>query len=185
MEKTHISANDLLEDSFKLAALILASDFRPTYIIGVWRGGSPIGIAVQEFLDYCGVHTDHIAIRTASYAGIDEQSKEVRVYGLGYLADTLNADDALLIVDDVFDSGRSIDAIIDELNARCRRNTPHDVRVATVYDKPERHRSERKPDFCLHTTSDWLVFPHEMKGLSEDEIAQHKPAAAKVLRDLQ
>ncbi len=184
MDKTFITANQLLEDSFKLAAQVLTSGFRPTYIVGVWRGGSPIGIAVQELLDYCGVNTDHIAIRTSVYKGIDEASREVQVYGLGYLADTLNAQDALLIVDDVFDSGRSIDAIIDELTARCRRNTPHDIRVATVYDKPDRHIGNRKPDFFLHATADWLVFPHEMKGLTKAEIKQYKPAATAALETL-
>ena len=178
MEKTYITADNLLEDSFRLAAKVIESGFQPTYIIGVWRGGSPIGIAVQEFLDYCGLKTDHIAIRTAAYEGINQQTKEVRVYGLGYLADTLNAEDNLLIVDDVFDSGRSIDAILGELQARCRRNTPQQIRVATVYDKPARHRSTHKPDYFVHSTEDWLVFPHEMQGLSREELAAQKPAAA-------
>ncbi len=34
--------------------------------------------------------------------------------------------------------------------------------------------SESKPDFYLHETSDWLVLPYEMLGLSIDEIAEHK-----------
>jgi hypothetical protein len=32
-----------------------------------------------------------------------------------------------------------------------------------------------KPDFVLHQTEDWLVFPYEMSGLTLDEIKQHKP----------
>ncbi|WP_295696004.1 phosphoribosyltransferase, partial [uncultured Maricaulis sp.] len=104
--KHYISANDLLEDSLRLARQILESGFRPTHIVGVWRGGAPVGIAVQEYLAWRGIETDHIAIRTASYTGIGEQDRNVRVYGEGYLVDTLNADDRLLIVDDVYDSGR-------------------------------------------------------------------------------
>jgi len=53
-EKLFISAQQLLDDSFRLGRAILKTDFRPTYIIGVWRGGAPIGIAVQEILDYNG-----------------------------------------------------------------------------------------------------------------------------------
>ena len=51
MRKTFIHADQLLEDSFNLAWKVYESGFRPNYIIGVWRGGAPIGIAVQEFLE--------------------------------------------------------------------------------------------------------------------------------------
>ena len=85
-EKQYLSAQGLLNDSFRLAAKILESGFRPTFIIAVWRGGAPIGIAVQEYLALHGIKTDNIAIRTSSYAeGIDMQSREVKVHGLNYL----------------------------------------------------------------------------------------------------
>ena len=62
MAKQFISASELLEDSFKLASKILASGFKPTFIVGIWRGGAPIGIAVQELFEFCGISTNHIAI---------------------------------------------------------------------------------------------------------------------------
>ena len=107
IKKIYISADGLLADSFRLAQQILASGFRPTHIVGVWRGGAPVGIAVQEYLEFKGIETDHISIRTASYTGIDEQA-DVHVYGEGYLVDTLNAEDRLLIIDDVFDHEFSV-----------------------------------------------------------------------------
>ena len=170
IEKTFITADQLLAQSFQLGARILESGFRPTYIVGVWRGGAPVGIAVQEYLAWKGVETDHIALRTSAYAGIDQMAREVRVHGESYLVDALNADDRLLIVDDVFDSGSSIEAIIDVLRAKCRRNFPQEVRIATVYYKPERNRSSTSPDFYVEETEAWLVFPHELCGLSPDEI---------------
>ncbi|MBC2650677.1 hypoxanthine phosphoribosyltransferase [Novosphingobium flavum] len=173
--KVWLTADQLLVDSFRLARQVLASGFAPTHIVGIWRGGAPVGIAVQELLEYRGVACDHIAIRTASYSGIDRQDAEVRVYSLGYLVDTLGPDDRLLIVDDVFDSGRSIAAVLRELAARCRCNLPRDIRTATVYWKPARNRTALKPDYFVHETDDWLVFPHELCGLSEDEIRLHKP----------
>jgi len=69
MEKLFIQADELLSDSFNLAWQVYESGYRPNYIIGVWRGGAPIGIAVQEFLDVLGVPSDHIAIRTSHYKG--------------------------------------------------------------------------------------------------------------------
>ena len=183
VEKVYLSADDLLSDSFRLANLILDSGFRPTHLVGIWRGGAPVGIAVQELLEYHGVHADNIAIRTSSYSGIDVQDRQVRVFALGYLIDTLNPDDRLLVIDDVFDSGRSIEAFIAELRARCRHNMPRDVRVATVYYKPARTKTALRPDFYVRETDDWLIVPHEVDGLSRAEILANKPDAALILRD--
>jgi len=174
MEKKFLTANELLLDSFKLAGQIYQRGFRPHFIVGVWRGGAPMGIAVQEYLDYMGVHTDHIAIRTSSYYGIGQQHKAVRIHGLDYVIDNVEADQELLIVDDVFDSGRSIRAIIREINKRARRNTPHTIKVACPWYKPNHNVTDIVPDYYIHSTDKWLVFPHELKGLTIDEIRQGK-----------
>jgi hypoxanthine phosphoribosyltransferase len=178
MEKVFISAESLLRDSMELATRIVRSGFRPTFLVAVWRGGAPIGITVQEVLEYHGIHADHIAIRTSSYSGIDQQAKTVRVHALDYLVSRLSAEDQLLLVDDVFDSGLSIEAIMRELASRCRRNLPQQVRIATAYYKPQRNRSALEPDYYVRETNDWLVFPHELQGLSRQEILDHKPVDA-------
>ncbi|KGE04337.1 phosphoribosyltransferase [Pseudohaliea rubra] len=173
-DKVYISANDLLVDSFRLAQKIYDSDFRPDFIIGVWRGGAPVGIAIQEYLEYVGIHTDHIAIRTSSYYGINKQDKTVRVHGLDYIIDNVNAEHRVLLVDDVFDSGRSIRAIFDKLRARARRNMPETMRVATPWYKPARNVTDITPDYYVHETDAWLVFPHELVGLTPEEILANK-----------
>ena len=175
MKKTFIQADQLLEDSFKLAWNVYESGFRPNYIVGVWRGGAPIGIAVQEFLEVLGVSSDHIAIRTSHYSGIDKHNSNVKVYGLNYVIRQLESEDSLLIVDDVHDTGLSIQQIVNDLKAACKKNTP-DIKVATPYFKPTKNKTERKPDFYLHETDEWLVFPHELDGLTIDEIKENKPA---------
>ncbi len=181
--KLYITANDLLADSYRLGWQVIDSGFAPTHLVGIWRGGAPVGIAVQELLEYRGHDCDHIAIRTASYTGIDRQNPEVRVFALGHLVDTLAPEDRLLVIDDVFDSGRSIAAFLRELRARCRYNAPRDIRIATVYWKPARNTTALAPDYFIHKTDAWLVFPHEICGLTEAEIRLHKPAAAAILRD--
>ena len=179
--KKYITAEELLLDSFKLGVDIYNSGFRPNFIVGVWRGGTPVGIAIQEILAYLGNESDHIAIRTSSYIGINNQSKEVRVHGIDYLISHMNAEDSLLLVDDVFDSGRSIKAILDTLNERARKNIPHDVRVAMPWYKPERNIIDMVPDYYIHETDDWLVFPHEMDGLTEEEIFTNKKSMKEIL----
>jgi hypoxanthine phosphoribosyltransferase len=178
MDKTFVSAESLLRDSLELGRMVVRSGYRPTFLVGMWRGGAPIGIAVQEVLDYHQIPTDHIAIRTSAYYGIDQQEKTVRVHAVDYLVSRLEAEDRLLLVDDVFDSGRSLVAVIAELHRRCRRNTPASIRTATVYYKPSRNRSTIKPDYCVHEVEDWLVFPHELQGLTREEILKHKPVGA-------
>jgi hypoxanthine phosphoribosyltransferase len=177
VEKIFISSESLLRDSIELAMRIVRSGFRPTFLVAIWRGGAPVGIAVQEVLEYHGIHVDHIAIRTSSYTGIDQQAKVVRVHAVNYLISRIAFEDQLLIIDDVFDSGRSLEAVIAELRRRCRRNLAHQIRIATVYYKPERNRSSLKPDYYVRSTNSWLVFPHELQGLTRQEILEHKPVA--------
>ena len=186
VDKVYISAQQLLEDSLELGRQILASGFRPNFIVGVWRGGTPVGITVQELLDFYGVETDHISIRTSSYSGLDARREgKVRVHGIGYLEQQMNAEDSLLIVDDVFDTGLSVKGIIDKLRRRCRKNLPRDLRVATAYFKPGKNRTDFEPDFHVHRTDDWLVFPHEMDGLTLEEMRAHKPHLARVVDSLE
>lgn len=178
MDKLFISADQLLRDSMELARRVVASGMRPTFLVAMWRGGAPIGITVQEVLEYHSIHADHIAIRTSYYSGIDVQNRSVRVHATDYLVSRLEAEDELLIVDDVFDSGRSLEAVIEELTRRCRRNLPEKIRIATVYYKPQRRRTALVPDFYVHETSRWLVFPHEIQGLTREEILANKPVGA-------
>ena len=172
MDKKYISADELLADSFELGLKILDSGFEPKFIVGVWRGGSPVGIAVQELLEYCGVISDHIAIRTSSYTGIDTRRSTVRVHGLSYIVKHVNHEDSLLIVDDVWDTGLSIQAIFEHLHRSSRRNAPHDIRTATVYYKPAKNQTDLEPDYYVHANDSWLVFPHEMCGLSLQDVAR-------------
>ena len=181
MNKHFITAQELLEDSFRLAHRIYSDGFHPDFIVGIWRGGTPVGIAVQEYFEYKRIETDHIAVRTSSYYGIDKQSKEIRVHGLQYLVENTNVDDALLIVDDVFDSGRSVDALLRTIRKLSRKNTPDDIRVACPWYKPSKNVVDFEPDYYLHESADWLVFPHELDGLDLEEIASGKKDLADIL----
>lgn len=179
--KQFISANELLTDAYRLAAAVYDSGYRPTFIVGVWRGGAPVGIAVQEFLAALGFPSNHIAIRTSAYtASIDEPLKGVEVHNLGYLIEQVQADDRLLVIDDVFDSGRSLLAVLEELTTRLER-TPETIKTACPWYKPSRNTTELKPDFYLYETDSWLVFPHEMVGLSDTELERKDPFLAELL----
>ena len=189
MEKRFIKEQDLLEDSYRLAVQIFQSGYRPDFIVGVWRGGSTVGIYVQECLQYLGVETDHIAIRT-SYRGMQDYLQKlkegavVRAHGLQYLFENMDASDNLLIVDDVYSTGRNVTAVIERLEAKTRRNMPKDVRIAAPYYRSQSNISHRTPDYYLHEYNEWLVLPYELTGLDDAEIQQHKPWIKPLLDDL-
>jgi hypoxanthine phosphoribosyltransferase len=180
MQKKFINAEELLLDSYRLSMLIFESGFRPDFIVGLWRGGSPVGIAVQDCLDYLGIKTDHISLRTSyrglqSYQQMISDSDNIRVHGTQYLLDNLNAENRLLIIDDVYSSGLSVQAVINRLRQKLRLNMPEDVRIAVPWYKPSKNKTGRVPDYFVYQTDDWLVLPYELNGLSEEEIAEHKP----------
>ena len=179
VDKRYIQEQELLEDSFRLAVQVYESGYRPNFIVGVWRGGSAVGIYVQECLQYLGVETDHIAIRT-SYRGMSDyleqldSDNEIRAHGLQYLFENMNATDNLLIVDDVYGTGRNVAAVLNRLQAKTKRNMPKEVRIAVPYYKPKLNQKHSPPDYYLHEYDEWLVLPYELTGLSVAEIDQNK-----------
>jgi len=185
--KRFVTEANLIDDSFRLAVKIFNSGFRPTFVVGLWRGGSSVGIYVQECLQYLGIETDHIAVRT-SYSGqpdyeemIENPGEKIRVHGTQYLLETLTNDDRLLLVDDVYSSGQTLRVLRDRLSQRLKRNMPSNVRMAAVWNKPTRNRTGQGPDYCVHESDRWLVLPYELKGLTMDEIRAHKPLVASLL----
>ena len=79
-------------------------------------------------------------------------------------------------MDDIFDSGRTIEKAIDLLGSK----TVH-VRSATLYYKPRNNETDLEPDYFLRKTEKWIVFPHELMDLSEDEIRKKRPYIGDVL----
>lgn len=180
VEKYFITPNELHNDSFALARQIYCSGFRPDFMVALWRGGTTIGIVIHEYLQYQDFlrdikrhdrfGPDHIPIRTSRYNGIGQAEEEVNVIGLDYLLRNANTQDSLLLVDDVHDAGTTIAAVIKELNNSLGKNTPCDIRVATVHYKPNNNKTGRVPDFYLYGTDSWLVYPHELMDLTPEEI---------------
>ncbi|MDO6762697.1 phosphoribosyltransferase [Agarivorans sp. 1_MG-2023] len=186
LKKHYLDEDTLIQDSFRLAVNIFESGFRPTFIVGLWRGGSAVGIYVQECLQTLGIKTNHISLRTsyqgqANYHQILEAPESIRVHGIQYLLENLNVDDSLLIVDDVFSSGHNIEAVLTRLQSKLKRNMPSQVKIATLWQRPAFNQTQLKPDYCLHQTEDWLVFPYELTGLSYEEIQQHKSFVAPLI----
>lgn len=191
IKKTYLSAEALLETAFALGQQLLDSDFRPTVIVAICRGGAPVASAVQEILAYGGVATRYCAVSARSYRDIDQsgiaQRGALQIDGLEPLAAQLSADDRLLLVDDVQDSGATLTGLRQRLLEIPLSETvsflsPAAIKTAVAYYKPAcQLPTAVAPDYFVHCSDDWLVFPHELQGLSEEELRRHRPGLADFL----
>ena len=109
-----------------------------------------------------------------------DQADSIRAHGLRYLHERVCAEHSMLIVDDVYSTGSSVNAVIQQLSKKSRRNLPHDIRIATVWYRPT-DKTIRAPDFYVHETADWLILPYELSGLSVQELRDHKPEIQPVI----
>ena len=189
MNERFIAADELLRDSFQLAANIYEAGFQPDFLVGLWRGGSAVGIAVQEGLEHFGIRTDHIAIRTSysgarNYSQMVSKAEGIRVHGLQYLLENLCSHHSMLIVDDVYSTGSSVNAVMTQLEKKTRRNLPHDIRIGTVWYRPTA-KTLREPDYFVHETNDWLVLPYELSGFSIAELRANKPELSALIDRLE
>ena len=81
-QKHWISAQDLLEDALRLATRVRESGFRPDVVIGLWRGGAAVAVAVHEALRFHGIDAAHMPVVTRLYSGIDRRAGELLIEGL-------------------------------------------------------------------------------------------------------
>lgn len=163
-----IDPNDYLVDCFRLARRIWDDGYRPDFLVGLWRGGAPPGIVIQEFFRWKGHDPYHTAIRTQSLEGV-LQGDGFDIKGFEHVIDEVEAEDQLLLIDDFFDTGRTIYEVVRHLRHKARRNTP-EVRVAVVYYRPRRRRFLVGPDYYLHEVESPPLLPDRITELREDEI---------------
>ncbi len=175
--KRYLSANEFLRDSWRLAAAIRKSGWRPDFLIALWRGGAPVGVAVHEYLKVSGWSVEHVPLKCTSYTGIGENEGDVVFTHGDIVFGMLRKGDRVLVVDDVFDTGKTAAAVKAHLDAR-----GIEMRMACVYWKPAKNQTNLKPDYFQKDVGvSWLVFPHEIDGLSPAEIQEKDPSLAALL----
>lgn len=174
-EKRYLDAREYLRDKWRLARQVLDSAWRSDYLVGLWRGGAEVGAAVHEFLAAHGLNVRHAPIKCSSYTAIGESAETVTFEFAEAFFAALAPGSRVLIVDDVFDTGRTCAAVKARL-AACAC----EARIACVYWKPEKNVTPLVPDYYVRTCADWLVFPHEMDGLTPAEIRRKDPVLAEI-----
>ena len=163
MDKIYVNAQSMLLNSFKLAKLVYAN-FIPDLIIGIWRGGSLITFAIDEYFRFKNLKIPCYPLKSEAYSE-NRLNKEIKLFGMDDLSKEIKKDSKILLVDDVLDTGSSLKKIIGTISS-----TTKNFKIATIYYKPKNNRTNLKPDFYLYETSAWIVFPHELEELTIDEI---------------
>lgn len=181
VKKIFIDANTLLLDSLQLAEKVYKSGFRPDIFIGIWRGGTPPGIAIHEFFNYKRIKAKfHTALKVESYLGIEKHG-DVLIEGMDQILKRVTPGDKILIIDDIFDTGKSIEAIRGAFKREIR--FPIELKIATVYYKPEKNLTAFIPDFFQKSVNEWVVFPHELEGLTQEELKGKGPDIFRILTE--
>ena len=179
MEKEFIPYDKVRDNALKLAAAIYLSGFIPDVIYVSLRGGAYMGNVISEFFKRMrmgGHPVFYAAVVAHSYTDIRENS-QVRIDGWTYSPDHLRTGDKVLFVDDIFDTGKTVNYLVDVL---LERGLPRqDVKVA-VHDYKfytGRDLLPIQPDFfCRKILVDspdqdrWIHYmSHELVGLTQDE----------------
>ncbi len=163
IRKRFITPEQLYRDAYTLADKILRSGFAPDIILVMWRGGSPVGIVVHEFLTYHGISAWHTVVKARSYDGIASRKTPV-LENMAAVMKRIRKTSKILVVDDIYDTGATMTAVKKQLKTKCAS-----VKTAAIYCKKTATPS-RKLDYCVRQTASWIVFPHELIGLSRAEI---------------
>ena len=177
--KHYLSGDEFLHDAWRLAAAVRNSGWKPDILIALWRGGAPVGVALHEFFKVSGWDVRHIPLKCGSYTGIGENAGEVVFTHGDIVFGMLRKGDRVLVVDDVFDTGKTAKAVKARIDA-----TGAEMRMACVYWKPGKNTTDMKPDFFVKDVGlEWIVFPHEMEGLTPEEMRTKDPDLAQLVAE--
>jgi hypothetical protein len=183
MRKDFIPYDLVRNNSLKLARRIHQEGFIPDVIYVSLRGGAYVGNVISEYFKLLrkresGRPVFYAAVVARSYADIRKQEK-VKVDGWTYSPEYLRAGDKVLLVDDIFDSGRTINHLV---NIILEKGLPReDVKVAVHDYKQFPGRPDPlpvQPDYycrkhVVATEADdvWIHYlSHELVGLSRAEL---------------
>jgi len=195
MEKEFLSYQVIRNNSIKLAHAIHSEGFIPDVIYVSLRGGAYMGNVISEYFKVIRKNDRPVfyaAVVARSYTGIRSQ-EAIRIDGWTYSPKYLRSGDKVLIIDDIFDSGRTINHLVKVVMDKGVPRSDikvavHDYKIRTFIDE----HPEIIPDYyCRKHVIDapdadnWVHYlSHELLGLTEGEIRKHyaeDPEVVKIL----
>jgi hypoxanthine phosphoribosyltransferase len=184
MIKEFLPYDVVRNNALKLAHRIYHDGFIPDVIYVSLRGGAYLGNVISEYFKIvrrAGRPVYYAAVVARSYTGVRE-SEQVKVEGWTYAPEHLRVGDKVLLVDDIFDSGRTINHLTGII---LEKGIPRDdIKVAVhdykyIYDKGEQLPIQpdywcRKHELSIKDEDLWIHYmSHELVGLSPAELEEH------------
>jgi len=144
--------------SFTLGKKVYDSGYVPSIILTIWRGGAIPGLCVQQYFEYKHQHPLDNVVKIRSYSG--QERKQTYTHSLNCIYEMKPEGENILIVDDIFETGETMNCIIKHIR-KIRR--PQNIRTATVWLKPQKVKVGFLPDYHVNEANndEWIVFPHE------------------------
>ena len=185
MQKEFITPEDYRNNTIKLAAKIFYEDhFVPDIIYASLRGGAYMANIMSEFYKVVCKDKDHpvcyAAVVARSYSDMHRVEGKVVVDGWTYSPEHLRTGDRILLVDDIFDTGKTVNALT---NVIMNKGIPRENIKVAVYDYKVpvyKHKEPLpiQPDYCcrkhvMNSPDDevWIHYNyHELECLTKDEV---------------
>ncbi|MDR2807927.1 MAG: phosphoribosyltransferase [Spirochaetaceae bacterium] len=195
MNKEFLSYDTVRNNALRLAHRIYHSGFIPDVIYVSLRGGAYLGNVISEYFKIVRTGNRPVyyaAVVARSYTNV-LTSEKIKVEGWTYQPDYLRVGDKVLLIDDIFDSGRTINFLA---NIILEKGLPrHDLKIAVhdykyFYDKPEQLPIQpdfwcRKHELSIHDESIWIHYlSHELIGLSAEELEEQYYKQDPQLKDI-
>ena len=200
MKKEFLSYNTVRNNALKLAYRIYNERFVPDVIYASLRGGAYLANVISEYFKIIKKQDRPVyyaAVVARSYTGVRESSK-VKVEGWTYSPEYLRTGDKVLLVDDIFDTGHTINYLMKNI---LEKGVPReDIKIAVHDYKFFHNKTEqlpihpdywcRKHEISSENDDVWIHYSsHELTGLSPEDLEEHyyreDPELREVLKILQ
>ena len=195
MKKEFLPYDIVRNNALKLAVRIYREGFVPDVIYVSLRGGAYLGNVISEYFKIIGRKgrpVYYAAVVARSYTDV-RQSEQIKVEGWTYGPEHLRIGDKVLLVDDIFDSGKTINHLAGII---LEKGIPReDLKVAVHDYKYFRDKEDQlpiQPDFwcrkhehSIHDEESWIHYmSHELIGLSKEELEEYYYKEDSGLRDV-
>ncbi len=181
MKKEFISCTELRNNAIKLAYTIYTKIGIPDIIYVLLRGGALLGNVLSEYFKILNKGKRPVyyaAVVARSYRDLHSH-EQVKVDGWTYSPEYLRQGDIVLLVDDIFDTGVTVNHLVDII----MRNGIHrsEINIA-VHDYKERTYITTPPPvvpdfYCRKLTVNtpendvWIHYlTHELQNLTDEEL---------------
>lgn len=195
MTKEFLPYDIVRNNALKLAHRINQEGFVPDVIYASLRGGAYMANVVSEYFKIARRGKRPVmyaAVVARSYTDVREHSR-VMIDGWTYSPKYLRPGDKVLLVDDIFDSGKTINHLVENL---LERGVPRkDIKVAVHDYKFFTYKQQQLPiqpdywcrKFEIEKPEDdlWIHYMnHELVGLGQEELEEYYYKDDPELRDI-